>query len=442
MAMIGLVLLFSVVAAISVQSCIVLTFAYLAVQGDVRRLISVGMGPGSDPLVLVAPCIVLLLTVVAILRNRLTRKTVLARQLIIVLVIMGIQSLNPRQGSLMAGVMGILCVMVPMCWFWVGQSWGSSRFLEFVLYRGVIPIAVGVAVFGLTQVFIGRPEYQQAWVRTLYAGRSLPVDAMRPFGTFTSLSEFTKYLSVGVVALVASVAAGRPRLLLLGLPVLAVALFMSGANGPIVYCSGVIVCLWALRGRGGLGSTWRGVLAALLLMAGLLWTLNEVHEMEVAPELQYTVKRQTNGLLNPFDARRSTAVGHAAAAASGIIEGVVDPVGKGLGVVTHVSTSYGGAGAAAREVDIANMFIALGTIGGIAYALMIFKSFRVALRYWQTVRQPIAMTILAILLVLVGNWMNTGEYSTISLAWFCVGCLDRQSNQLLNPSRSISEAKA
>ena len=27
--------------------------------------------------------------------------------------------------------------------------------------------------------------------------------------------------------------------------------------------------------------------------------------------------------------------------------------------------------------------------------------------------------------VLVFNWLNTGEYSTIALAWFCMGALDR-----------------
>src|SRR5439155_8376143 len=205
----------------------------------------------------------------------------------ILLAIMAVQALNPLQGGIMVGLTGVICVMIPMCWFWVGQSWGSSRFAETVLFGVVVPLAVAAALFGLWQVFFGKPDYQLAWMRVWYETRSAIYslgkdqggsDAARPFGFFTSVSAFTKFLSVGCVLLVASAIGGRIRLLVVALPAIALSLFLASARGPIVVSCGVIVLLWAMRSRSRSGWITRAVFASVVIIAGLGWTLSEVND--------------------------------------------------------------------------------------------------------------------------------------------------------------------
>jgi hypothetical protein len=427
---------------INPRACVVLTFAYLALLGDVRRIISMGalgMGAGSDPLVLVSPVVVLLLTATAFMQNRLTRSTPLSRIVFILLVIMAIQALNPLQGGVVLGLTGVLCIMVPMCWFWVGQSWGSHRFTEGLLFHVVVPIAIAEGVFGLVQVFTGRPQYQEAWVQAWYAGRSLSPDAARPFGSFTAVSEFTKYLSVGIILLVASAIGGRFRLSLFGLPALVVALFLASARGPIVGCCGAMVFLWAMLSRSRSGWIWRAALASACLFGGLVWTLNEVHTMDVSPELEYLVKHQTEGLLNPLDEQKSTASGHLSSAVFGFGVGLSNPLGQGLGRGTHIARAFGGQ-TIGTEVDLSNMFACLGIVGGATYLLLYFRVFRHCVKLWNRDHRRLTLGITGVLLVLAMNWLNTGEYTTISLAWFCIGAIDHQFLPTLAPTPAPAPA--
>src|SRR5207249_8605055 len=158
------------------------------------------------------------------------------------------------------------------------------------------------------------------------------------------VSEFTKYLSVGIILLAASLVAGRIRILLLALPLLVLSLFLSSARGPVVVCTGVIALLCSMRGRSKSGWIVRVVLASACLLGGLFWSVSEVNELDVSQELHYIVKHQTEGLLNPLDEKKSTASGHGAAFVGGFVGGLSNPLGKGLGLATHVAGAFGAQG--------------------------------------------------------------------------------------------------
>jgi hypothetical protein len=192
----------------------------------------------------------------------------------------------------------------------------------------------------------------------------------------------------------------------------------------------VTAILWAMRGR--TISQWlvRSVLAVVCMLAGLTWTMAHVHELDVSsPHVDYLIKHQTEGLLNPLDSSKSSVTGHVLMPIHGIIDSLKNPLGRGLGLATHVASAYGD-GYVATEVDLSNMFVCLGVIGGLAYALVYFRTFTTATEYWRTTRAPLALSLTAVCLVLAGSWLSTGEYSTISLVWFCIGSLDRLSNQV------------
>jgi O-antigen ligase len=69
--------------------------------------------------------------------------------------------------------------------------------------------------------------------------------------------------------------------------------------------------------------------------------------------------------------------------------------------------------------------VALGIVGGVAYGLLYYRVFQRAFQCWRESRAAVVLALTAIILTLAGHWLNTGDYSTISLAWFCIGALDR-----------------
>src|SRR5205823_6330019 len=112
-----------------------------------------------DPVLLVGPAVALLLFALALVKGRLSRDSKLSRWVAVLMVIMVLQIFNPLQGGLAVGLAGALFYLVPLLWFWIGQSWGSAIFTEKVLFRVVIPVAVAGSLLGLYQAFFGLLSY-------------------------------------------------------------------------------------------------------------------------------------------------------------------------------------------------------------------------------------------------------------------------------------------
>ena len=109
-----------------------------------------------------------------------------------------IEAFNPLQGSVRAGVAGLLFVLVPTLAFWIGRGLvddGAPQRKSFVLMAGFAVIA---ALYGLWQTFAGFPSWDARWIAdsnyaALNVGRTIG-----PFGTFSSAAEYGFYLSIGI----------------------------------------------------------------------------------------------------------------------------------------------------------------------------------------------------------------------------------------------------
>jgi hypothetical protein len=72
--------------------------------------------------------------------------------------------------------------------------------------------------------------------------------------------------------------------------------------------------------------------------------------------------------------------------------------------------------------DTANVFVSWGFVGGIAYVILIFLSFKkVFTRYLRGRPDPLLLAVAGLMFVTFGQWLNGGHYATAALLWFMLG---------------------
>ena len=428
------------VALMNPRYAIVATLVYLTVLGDFRRaLIPLTGWPSEDPLLLVGPTIAVLLIGFVVAGQRLHLDTPLSYWLLVLMILMLFQVFNPLQGGIFVGMAGALFYIVPLLWFWVGRSYATPNFMAFLLYRVVIPLAVLAALLGLYQAFYGLLPFEQEWVN-LAGYSALSVEGhIRPISFFVSASEFAQYLGIALVVLWVDLL-GRARIALVLIPLLALALFLESSRLVIVALLFTVVLLWALQTRSLVAWLPRFALGLIFIVAGLALGLSLLLQLSLTGRVGALVHHQVSGLLNPFDPAESTLRLHIDFFVQGLTEGVAKPFGQGLGATSIAGAKYGSTeitadalgtlgtatgGTGSTEVDLSNMFVSLGIAGGVIYMVVIALVLLTALRYWHKSRNLVALAILGVLVVELGQWLNGGHYALSALIWFCIGSLDK-----------------
>lgn len=411
------------------ESAVLWTLVYLVLLGDIRRLVAeVGTPPAFDPMLLVAPAVTVVLAVPFLFGLRLREP--LSKAVLALLMIMGCEVVNPKQGGVGIGLSGVFFYIIPVMWFWIGRGLGSVALVEKIIYRVVLPLGLCAGVLGLCQNYIGFPPYQQAWINavskvytSLYVGSSV-----RAFGFSVSAAEYATLLELSIATVVAAYFALH-RSWIIALPILATALLLSGGRGLTIKLVVVLCILWGVRngrrlniakliGIAVLGST---SLTGLSLVAG---------HFALAPgqrgdsAAQDALTHQLSGLAHPFDKRYSSAGLHSNMVTTGLLEGITTPLGHGLGATTFTAQKFGADSAGgSSELDFSDMFISLGLAGGLLYLGVSFLGIRGALRYSRETTMKVGLPVLAILVATLGGWLLEGQYSTCSLVFFILGSL-------------------
>lgn len=418
----AVVVLLTGIAARAPRIAIGVTLVYLAVLGDVRRALIglVGWQP-RDPLLLVGPILALLLAVPALLsRNRpRSRLQVLVTAL---LILMALQMFNPRQGGLAVGVAGALFYVVPLLWFFAGRAYGDSRTLQTVIFRLVPAIAVPAAMLGVYQAFFGWLPFEKRWL-SLAGYAALHVGSrLRPISFFTSSSEYEVFVVAAAVTTAALGLRHRRTWFLLALP-LAAAGFLAGSRTVMVMGTFTIALLWASLARRR-GFWWpRFAVALAIVVGGGYWALTQVSSVNAGPATSF-VEHQTQGLLHPLNNKTSTATEHVGLVMRGLYRGLRNPLGDGLGSTTLAANRFGGINYS-TEVDLTNVVVSLGVLGGVMYLVVIVMVVLAAARHWWRARSVLALAVLGLLVVTLGNWLSGGQYALGALIWFTIGAQDR-----------------
>lgn len=400
---------------------------FLSFLGGVRRwLIPVFGWPQNDPLLLVAPLIAILFFLNLLPTRRLPTAKGLPRLLNILLVLMILEVVNPLQGGIAVGMAGALFYIVPVIWFYLGRLNATPALLQ-RLFSVTVGISILAAIYGLYQTWFGYSASEEEWVKLAHMQALHVGGGNRAFAFFTFSAEYDWFLCLGIVLLWTAFLRRR-YLALLPIPLLGLAVFFESGRGPVVSTLATCVALWAIQGRSLKAWLPRGALALGLAVVGLVLSLQQAQQVKFSSQTQALVSHQTNGLLDPTNAKTSTAGIHSAMILSGFAGGFKTPIGYGLGATTIAAQKFG-AGEGSTELDLSNMFVSLGFLGGFLYLAIVGTIFAAAIRYWHQARTGVALAIMAVLFLQFGQWLNGGQYSIAFLIWFCIGGLDRLARQ-------------
>ena len=432
-----LALLICAVSLFNRRGGIVAAVVYLAVLGDYRRYAAHFEGfPANDPLLLVGPAAALFLLGRALLDRRIGASSILSKLIIVLMLLMTVEIFNPLQGGFAVGAAGALFYLAPLLWFWVGRTYADREVMQFFMFRVLVTLGVIAAVWGLYQTYFGLLRFEQEWVeQSGYQALQISDQVLRAIGFFTSSAEFQRCLIVTSVIVWAAWVIRRSPLIAL-LPLTLLTIFLSAARGPVVMVIGASVLVWAISARNTVTWAPRFAVAGALGGAMLVMLLTFAQATSISGRLAPIVSRQVEGLLNPIDPEKSTAVGHAQLVKSGLMAGFTAPAGIGLGATTLAAAKYGGQ-AASTEFDLSNVMVSLGILGGVLYVVVVTTAIASAVRWWKRERSDVALATVGVLTGTLGGWLIGGEYSMVAIVWFCVGVMDRLSARA-RPTRKVS----
>jgi hypothetical protein len=409
-----------IAAVLSPERAVLATLLLLPFLAFVRRLLlDFTEWQSIDPLLLVAPAVLGLLVVQLFLieRRELARDRT-SKLMLIVIALTLVQVANPRGGGVTAGLAALLFTAIPLSWYFVGREVATPPLMR-RLFGGLVVIACVVAVYGLIQTWDGLPSWDLEWVRqTGYA--SLHVgEVVRAFGTFSSAAEYAYYLGTAVVVSVAFALARRPYFLP-AIPLFAVALFYESSRGILIATTFAVLIVLAAR----TGSMRRSVVVLAICLTGLVLAFTFARGFlgqRAAASSNPLVSHQLAGLADPFNEEKSTLPVHLTMFQNGLKSGLLDPFGHGIAGTTRAGSELGTGASASTEVDVSNAFISLGTVGGLAYLMLVLVVLRSALSLAVQRRDAVSMAALGTLVVVFGQWLNGGFYAVSPLIWLTAG---------------------
>lgn len=414
-----------------------------------RLLIPVAGWTSFDPLLLVAPVLILIFGAHWFVKRWLFERepikadTRLFMLVLLFLLLSCIQIVNPLQGSLLVGAGGVLYYIVPLMWMVLSREYFNTTHMR-VLQVIVYVIGLVAAIYGIIQTHVGFTSFEILWI-DLGGYAALRVgESVRAFSVFPSAQEFVNYMSMGVAIGWAHLLRGRwifKILIACTLPVLCYAIFMVGSRTPVILNLLAITIVTLLMYR----SIWARILIVLVAIAVGVLGMNGLSKL--ADSKNDLILHQVNGLMNPLDEEHSTFFLHLDYFIEGIIKGFRMPIGHGLGSSTQAAKTLGGAGGQNTEYDISDIMVSHGIVGGVLYLLMMVMVLR--LLFSLPRQDPLNIALLGTMLATIGFWM-IGELTAVNaVLWVSIGYLDKmmkhhhwnvwKSNQRPLGACSISE---
>jgi len=357
--------------------------------------------------------------------------TPLAKWVLLLMGIMALQIFNPRQGGLIVGIAGVMFLMVPVFWFWIGRTFANPAFMRTLLYKVVIPLSILAALMGLYQIFYGYLPYQMTWYNIAgYLGIGTPESGLAPISFFASGTEHNNFLIVGIVLLWAA-GLQKNRAAFLLIPLLLITVVIAGSRGPVAKVLFMMVGLWAIMGNAKATWIFRGSIALLIAGAGLYWSLSQATQMSsLDPRVQGALNRQAQEFVRAPRGQEdySSAANHLGMMIQGYTSIVRYPLGTGLGATSKAAGKFGGHGYSS-ETDLGDSFLALGVPGGIIYHIIVALIILSGFKFWLRTRSLLALALLGVLGVTFLMWLGGGQYGVSPIIWLCIGALDRFQNQ-------------
>ena len=155
----------------------------------------------SEPIHMLTPVVTLIAFLLLLQRQKfeMFRATPLGGTVSLLAAIYFVQIFNPLQGGLFVGLTGALFFLVPVTWFYFGQS-ANADFAPRVLRLTVI-LGLAASFYGIYQMVFGYPAFEQYWIDNTDLYSSIEVNKIkRALATFNSAEEWGRYVQLGCVA--------------------------------------------------------------------------------------------------------------------------------------------------------------------------------------------------------------------------------------------------
>lgn len=413
-------------------------FIWLACLGGVRRVLSLFTPRGDfDPLLGIAPLVWVLLLLVSLQLGTFRRQTWLSKGVLLLGVVVLASSLNPAQSSLRAGVAGLAFTLIPMLAFWVGKALADDRTMN-GLVRLIAFLAIPVAVYGLLQVLVGFPRWDQDWIDKFgYAALNVR-GVTRPFATFASGVEYGLFLAVAAIFWLSWRSGGlRRSVFLLPIGLLFAGIFYEASRTVLVMLVVAIATVAAARRR------MRPVRAAFacLTLLGMLFLLARTVSLDGLRHLPggALIVHQLGGLSSPLDTEESTLRFHLEMFRDGLLASLWNPIGAGPGAVTPAGEKMG-VRSGSTEADLSNVSVAFGIPGLVAYLIVLWIGYTSAYALAVQRRDPVSLAVLAVLVVNAQQWLQGGHYLMAPLVWLCLGWVEQKRLELREQRRQARQA--
>ncbi len=187
---------------VSLEAGLIAMMLFEPVRGLVRRAQYLLVDYTSqDPIHVLTPLVTLLAFALLLKSQRLSmfRATPLAGWVSLLGLIYFLQIFNPLQGGLAVGLAGAMFTLVPLIWFYFGQS-VKDEFITNAL-RLMVALGIVTSLYGVYQLLFGYPGFEQYWIDNTEFYNSIAVGPIeRSLATFSSAEEWGRYTEIGAIA--------------------------------------------------------------------------------------------------------------------------------------------------------------------------------------------------------------------------------------------------
>jgi len=416
----------------SPRALLLLLVVWMTELGLLRRLIPGGSNSAfsGDPVLIIGPMVIAFLFFWSVSRGALDNRTRLANVVLAFNVVALVEVINPGQGSILAGLGGLLFLLMPVLSFWVGRILVDDDLLTRIIWA-VAVLGVLAGLYGLYQQFVGFPSWDQTWINSgSYTALALGNNINRAFGSMSSSQEYAAFLGVSLVAWV-SLLGKKTRLPLL-VHLAAMALILMA----IFYESERTIVFLGVMALAVVYAAWRRAKPSVVVVAGVVsivvlifgagflggGTPNPQPGQSVASTL---ANHQLNGLSDPTS-KNSSLHNHILSTERGFIQAFQRPFGSGVGSVTLAASKFNASSSfnSGTEFDPGNMGVAFGVVGVLLYLLVTVYGLGTAYRAAVRRHDALGLFVLGVVAIHILEWFNGDLYSVTWLVWLVLGYAD------------------
>ena len=430
---------------VSLEAGLVAMMLFEPLRGVIRRAQYLFVEYSSqDPIHVLTPIVTLLAFAMLLKSQRLAilRATPLAGAVSVLGIIYFIEIFNPLQGGLFVGLSGAMFVLVPLLWFYFGQS-VTDQFITNAL-RLIVVLGLVASLYGVYQLVFGYPSFEQYWISNTEFYESIAVGhVQRALATFSSAEEWGRYTEVGAIAAF-GFAAGARRIgirasWMLGGAALSGSVLLTGQRTAVFGLLLGVVVLIMLGAR-----NFRGVVSrvAILLLPVVLVAVfvkppaeDEIWSKGDDETVGTLLLHTQRGLLKPADEESlQVRLGNWAHLATSVIP--YRPLGAGIGAgnlgEVRFNPDYD---LPPLDSSIVQIAISCGIPGLLLFVWILSRStwfsLQAARRSQRADRSAeLRRTIAAIMFALVLNsvfGLTFTLYSVAPVAWLLIGWISAES---------------